>query len=461
MNENFTSDEEQRVTNAITQLRNDAIRSYLILNVAIGPLIVHDKPIPTLPAEFEPMTISQILSPHKIEERIYRLQLAQEYQLSLLKDVNISFDEYSKRVVEKVKSFYVGIDEITSSISSCWSNNEDCDEEVVAKMYFVFYKRLILYMKGLVESGTYLTSVQPKLQQAIMNYEESERIVREEDLDTRTIGTDTRDAISIYNFYNMKVNTREGEMRTIDMLRRSKESVEAQLSSLMVSNLQSKIVAETCREKGKKIAENLDRYDSDGDSDSGMRGGNDITDPEMSSSFENGFIIPGEDGDEISIVSDVENDDMIDWGVQANNLEFALDDTMESVADSNSDMSFGWEEEEDEPWVPLFGFDDMGPVMPELLLEDLVGPDPEPMMPALALEDLVGPDPEPMMPALALEDLEITPPPLTLEDLAPPSFDEGHTTRDTTASFMSEEPSTLGTETLAWMSPDNSMDGDR
>ena len=404
MNENFTDAERIRVKNVITQIRNNAIRSYLIFNAAVEPLI-YDKPIPTLPDDLGPITISQILSPHREDESIFRLQLAQEYQLSLIEDINMSVREYSEKVISKINAFFVNMDQVSVSIRSC----EDCDEEKVAKMYFSFYKQSIAYMEGLIEAGTYLTTIQPKLQQAIMNYETSKTITEEQIMDSRG-----RAAISVYRFFNMKVNTSDGEMRTIDILHKAKEYIEDQISKVMVSTLQSKITAYTCREKGKQIAEIIDQYDSDSSDSSGMRGGMDKTDTELSS-FNN--ILNGFEGDdEMSIISEQEepeehNDDNLEqvaWEQAANNLGLALDNSMESVAEGNINMSFS-----DEP---------------------------------LTLADL--------QPPLTLAELEQTPPPLTVEDLAVPSFDEGYTTRDT-SSFMTEQ-SSVGTSTLAWMSPDSS-----
>ena len=426
MNENFTDAERIRVKNVITQIRNNAIRSYLIFNAAVEPLI-YDKPIPTLPDDLGPITISQILSPHPEDESIFRLQLAQEYQLSLIEDINMSVREYSEKVISKINAFFVNMDQVSVSIRSC----EDCDEEKVAKMYFSFYKQSIAYMEGLIEAGTYLTTIQPKLQQAIMNYETSKTITEEQIMDSRG-----RAAISVYRFFNMKVNTSDGEMRTIDILHKAKEYIEDQISKVMVSTLQSKITAYTCREKGKQIAEIIDQYDSDSSDSSGMRGGMDKTDTELSS-FNN--ILNGFEGDdEMSIISEQEepeehNDDNLEqvaWEQAANNLGLALDNSMESVAEGNIDMSFS-----DEPLT-------LADLQPPLTLADL--------QPPLTLADLE-------QTPLTLADLEQTPPPLTVEDLAVPSFDEGHTTRDT-SSFMTEQSSfpSVGTSTLAWMSPDNS-----
>jgi hypothetical protein len=71
-----------------------------------------------------------------------------------------------------------------------------------------------------------------------------------------------------------------------------------------------------------------------------------------------------------------------------------------------------------------------------------------------------------VMPVLTMWDLEVTPPPLTLADLEPSFNDDssaGHTSGDSgiynDSSFLSDIPS-IGTDTLAWMSPETSMDSD-
>ena len=71
-----------------------------------------------------------------------------------------------------------------------------------------------------------------------------------------------------------------------------------------------------------------------------------------------------------------------------------------------------------------------------------------------------------VMPVLTMWDVEVTPPPLTLADLEPSFNDDssaGHTSGDSgiynDSSFLSDIPS-IGTDTLAWMSPETSMDSD-
>lgn len=205
--------------------------------------------------------------------------------------------------------------------------SQDVDEPEQGKIYFKAYKRLVTYMDSVQPAMVFVYSVRESFEEIIIKYEQVSRMRN----NPRSRDDVLEYAISTQRFFNMLVPTSLGVMPLHDVFRNYIVMLKGIMGNLMEKFYKARIASNVYIDRGQRLLG--DFYVSDDESIGSMRGGNpdnlDQTSIGSISEIAGPFIVPGGDG--FNEMEDIEVDpnDIHDLSNISEGLEASLNDSLD------------------------------------------------------------------------------------------------------------------------------------